>query len=791
MPLSSTSAPLPLAERAKWLSDLMVQFESLKGWIQNDAYPVLATGPLGKEEEVLQLPVKLGKIEVQLQEPRPVPVVIVGETGVGKSTLLNSLLDTEILPTGVIGSQTAAFVTISYRSEWRVACRYTPVHELDQLFRDAYAAGSDANEGGAGELADRAGKKLRALLIMEGDQALPDPELVEPKLARFRDLILAGEREFSGPACQEQLTLHAQGHLWPLTREIDVEGPFEMLKSGVVISDLPGAGDMNTARVNQSARAIEHAGQILIAAETKGLKQSLLEQLSLNRLPHRLLRDKEPVQVVLVGTKLDSSLPDPEIQPEEIRKLGLDPADEPSDQEIFRAVCGQWSEFIKRHFATWLRTSAEEILAGSSPQEREAQLNRILERTLVAPTSSRDWKRISRGKSGKYCDSPASTGVPFLRSVLEGLADEQSEATRRVFAQQIAELELAALSAVERSETLLEADIEGILQALSGSQEEMMEVQDRYAQQVEDLRVSILERFRGIRENIGLRIRDAALTMRDRSQQRVRHHLSDPTSLHWMSLKATVRSGGTWYTNSGRVVNLRDAIGGEITALVPQAWQTVADEKLAAQTERAERELLEGLRAFCDQIRDSFFAACDNEMSRRAVSDLLQASQKRAHSEIRDRAHRVQALRENTAKDMQSRIDNAVDESIASICEDCMEDSGRGWNMRSRARIEDGTREVAKKAETRSLKVAEQALAEIETAIVDFCAASEAQMREVATSLPGMLQNAYRLSRLAHPEEMRSRLRDVASMCPRVSQLGVSRGIREDQARPTEPVAVI
>src|SRR5579872_1650506 len=120
-----------------WSSRFEDYFAELRAWVNDSAYPALIQGPLKSDSTVTSIPIELAKLEQELRRTRPIPIALVGLTGVGKSTLLNALLEEEFLPVGVIGSQTAAFVTISYAPEWEVTCEYIDELELEQIFREA------------------------------------------------------------------------------------------------------------------------------------------------------------------------------------------------------------------------------------------------------------------------------------------------------------------------------------------------------------------------------------------------------------------------------------------------------------------------------------------------------------------------------------------------------------------------------------------------------------------------------------------------------------------------------
>ncbi len=274
-----------------------------------------------------------------------------------------------------------------------------------------------------------------------------------------------------------------------LRKASDVRGPFAMLQSGVVISDLPGAGDLNWARANQASQAVKEAGQILIAVDGRLFQKDLMEQLEVSgRLPHRLFRDGEHLQIIVLGTSLDKGLPDPEDDDDarQIADLGLGPT-HATKTDVFKATCDRWREAVRPEFASWLKSKANEFLPDLSDEDRIERVERIMANVEVIPTSAKDWRRFRRGKPMEYCRDSRDTGLPHLRAIINSLAEHQIRTTVGVLERRIDALREAVLGAIERSEAALGADIQSILDAVQQSHQSMNEVQERQAKIVEDL----------------------------------------------------------------------------------------------------------------------------------------------------------------------------------------------------------------------------------------------------------------------------------------------------------------
>jgi flagellar biosynthesis GTPase FlhF len=748
-----------------WSSEFRGYFDQLKLWVHEKAFPALIQGPLNADPTVIGIPSELARLDDELARSRPIPIALVGLTGVGKSTLLNALLEQEFLPVGVIGAQTAAFVTISYAPQWEVTCDYVEEQELAAIFVDAAAEIDEENETGSPEDRERAQRKLRALLQLKDDAPLPLREQLRAgPPSDLLDLVRTKQRRFAeAEAWKEQLDLHAKGKLWPITKSIDVRGPFRMLESGIVISDLPGAGDLNRARVSQAAAAIKDAGQILIATDNRLLQSSLMDQLeSAGRLPHRLFRSNQKVHVVLVGTSLDKGLPDPEDDAGQVKDLGLDPRTA-TTSDVFDAVCLGWAKAVLPQFTSWLRTKAVEFLPDVTEDERESRVEQILSNVTAVATSAKDWVRHKRNKKMVVCKNSERTGLPELRDSINALANHQIATTTASLRQKISELRKTVIESVERSEAAVGVDIEGILKAIERSQNRMKEVQERHTQIVDDLRLAVLQRFQQVRETLSDKIENASLKMRDLGRQQVQTHLTD---LHWASLRATVNHQGFWVTRNGRQVNLRDAMGGAMTRLVPQAWSRIADERIGKQMEEAKDRVGKTLAAFTAEIRTVVDSEIADDVSRRIASRLFETSLERAASKIERSATAVTDLLGQTSKDMQQLVDDAVDSSLSGVCNHCCNDSGHGWRIRSVLAIVEGTSEVAEEARKRCNDIADGVFDKLDKAVVGFCKSATSEMAKIGENIPVVLRDAVSKARLTTPQAQNQALGNARRAVP-------------------------
>jgi len=267
--------------------------------------------------------------------------------------------------------------------------------------------------------------------------------------------------------------------------------------------------------------------------------------------------------------------------------------------------------------------------------------------------------------------------------------------------------------------------------------------------------LSVLQRFQQVRETLSDKIENASLKMRDLGRQQVQDHLSD---LHWASLRATVNHQGFWNTRNGRQVNLRDAMGGAMTKLVPQAWSRIADERIGKQMEEAKNKVNETLAVFTSEIKKIVDSEISDDVSRRIVDRLFESSLDRAAHKTERSAIAVTDLLGQTSKGMQELVDEAVDLSLEGVCDRCSADSGHGWRIRSVSKIVEGTSQVSEQARIRCNDIADAVFEKLEKAVIGFCKTATVEMGKIGDNIPPVLEDAIGRARLTTPQAQKHSL---------------------------------
>ncbi|KZW02749.1 hypothetical protein EXIGLDRAFT_372054 [Exidia glandulosa HHB12029] len=231
---------------------------------------------------------KLEEIKQKVSGTRRVVVAVIGASGAGKSSLINALLGEDIVPTSGMRSCTATPIEISYHDKAGVIAasvefitKESWVKEIGQLLTSlAHADGVIARLGEDGKEAwDRVHAIYPLLttqfLLASSPEAIIDSNmdvrkklettvtLESPLSSKFLDELSNALRLKRTPSDEYPLDL------WPLVSRVVVHTCTPVLGNGVVLVDLPGVQDSNTARAAIYKRYIRDSNHVCVVANVK------------------------------------------------------------------------------------------------------------------------------------------------------------------------------------------------------------------------------------------------------------------------------------------------------------------------------------------------------------------------------------------------------------------------------------------------------------------------------------------------------------------------------------------
>ena len=249
--------------------------------------------------------------DASASEAADTSVVVLGDTGAGKSTCLNAVLGEEsILPTNGLRACTAAIVELRFNDRhdvtpYRGEVEFIPREQWEEekrLMREAVEAAEAKGEWKGGRPPPESPEyvnwlKLRAVSA-EMEKALGTTRSFLAKTgAQLKALI--------SPFVDSSDDLRGAAW-WPIVRKAVLQGPWECLSGGVVLVDAPGVRDDNSARDAVVKQYLADADSVLLVSNIRrAVNDKTVREALLPVLKERLATQGFYGQLALVATQAD------------------------------------------------------------------------------------------------------------------------------------------------------------------------------------------------------------------------------------------------------------------------------------------------------------------------------------------------------------------------------------------------------------------------------------------------------------------------------------------------------
>ena len=631
-----------------------------------------------------------------------VPIALVGSTGSGKSTLLNALLGVEVLPVSNMKPCTAVVTSVRYspspvfNSVVTFLSRQAWDEELRKL-RDTFRAGDqddDAEGADEWQAISRSTKdKICAVygLDKESVEKLPDFDTLQldPQIAGC----LAGEgsRIFLEATTAKELKQKLRGYLsseeryWPLIKTVEISGPFDALRHGALLIDLPGVNDPNQAREEVTRSFLRDAPFIWIAFNTKrGMTRDIHELLVKQDLLRQFLMHGKHDAVTFVGTHADDF--DPE---QAIDEFNLDA--EASNAEIIRE---RSRRVVKQVRADLEDISTELAHVANAKFDDLERLKNTLAQTKVFVVSTRAYmqlQKISQGKKDYGIANIDDSGVPAVVRHLSEVCRKQDmrahheDIERRLgfVVEEVRGFFLARISQIELQRGALRQKADELKTRLAGPRNTLATETDRVRE-----RASL--RFDNRRESFESSIKFAA--------DRARHGLEDRFdrwgSMHHMTLRACLVRDGEFQSSNGNHYDFNKDIALPLLESIPFTWDDFFGQHLRESLTEVREQLKARGEVFLERLKSEASQCGVFEAGRIAsLSTDIELSQRNIEFHVEEKTNGVIRTIQRVRSELADGISHTIRDSMLPAYAAGTDESGPGMKRRMLAIVTRHARE--------------------------------------------------------------------------------------------------
>jgi hypothetical protein len=443
--------------------------------------------------ELPQIDAAAEVLRLALAQQRALRVGFLGESQVGKSSIINALVGQRVLPSGGVGPLTAQETTIAHASAPAVRVKYHGRARLNafRLALERYVGslgelppgteappeGAEGEAGaygildfrrpeeGSGEDASGAQDERRkvgeyllsqARLMLGVAPEVPRSEVLdlvralvardEPKVpAAMRERVLElrrrveGTEEFSRASLgarefNQALRLRAAGWLSPLVAELHVTLDMQLLEAMELV-DLPGVGVVGDPAGRVAEEFVRtRADALVIVMRNNGLTEQVARLLESTGVITKLLFGAQsalpPIHVAVVVTYLDNVARERwTAKVVEARESG---EKIPARGAVFRELAAEMSAKVRHQIGEALLSSRDfEDLTAEQRAKREGVVRALCEAMTVVCVAAPDYINIIEGiEDVGFLKDKADTHVPLLSDELAGLSDRSQKARR-------------------------------------------------------------------------------------------------------------------------------------------------------------------------------------------------------------------------------------------------------------------------------------------------------------------------------------------------------------------------
>jgi hypothetical protein len=756
-------------------------------WYRELARPVLSEHAVDRFDAIEADAEKLYR--AQHRGLRELPICFLGDSGVGKSTLLNSLVagSQTLVPSGGIGPLTAQALTVRYGTTPRLEVTYHPLKHTTQLSFALESAHARAVKG--------TGRPDREALESELDEEsrrsieseLEEPEQARSKIAVMRkeaQLMVTGSqdgeaddeylidrlREAQGRAilfgteCLEQdrgriarigealsraksgkpalfesnsgaedpeflahLRDHASGFLAPLIQKLVVDWNSPLLSRGVSLVDLPGVGVAGDIYRETTREWIrDKAHAIVLVVNTRGISEAIVNVLRQTEFLNRLLHSADdPLNDPVVFVAITHI--------DDTAKSRYEQDKSKKRREHFADACAEAEQRTRAQLREqlevhWVQHASE----GSGNPELDAKkrlvIDNIMNRLEVFAVSAVQYRQCLNQdeEDPSFLPSPDASNVPRMVSALSDFAACQIQLER---------------NSVHRTVVDFADHVESVLRLIEErwtSTSVVGKTADALRRELEVFLEPLRDEYnnrkggyrRFLKEDVLQRIKNLVELAARTARIDIGRYLRRLGSAHWSTLRASVRRSGRFH--GATLIDLPHEFALRFEEHIVTAWQDDVLKSIREETQR----FAEGCVKILDRVAD--WGRKRGKDVRPEAVEVLQLQIQNDAKALRSVGRElVKELRDEAREELVRAIEKPVGRGCAQFV-DRHADIGTGVKNRTLELFEELADEVQNVVVKPARQILERLFKEAEANIARKLEAHPDPLREAADLLVGL-----------------------------------------------------
>lgn len=627
------------------------------------------------------------RIFEQTKERPEVAISFVGGTGAGKSTLLNALIGARVLPVSNIKACTAAICEVAFNDgPYHARIEFIPrdawTREVNLLLadlQDTQQHSTDDDNGFVPALMSRAVRDKLWTVYQPAEHAdlsrfdpfaLEEPTEIKNALdlgfTEHTSSDLKDFRKFVGQF------LDSKDRYWPIVKSVSIRGPFDALRDGAKIIDLPGINDPNEAREEVTKRHLKSCRFVWLVFNIKrALTRDTISLMQSEDFLRQIVMDGRADSLTFVGTAAD------DVDTE----TGIEEFDLSEDATVFEVVSAR-NISVRDVVCQQLDDLAHRL--GEMAREQRSSVDKLAERlksSKIFTVSAREYLRITglAKTTAAGFESVDQTELPALmehmRQICSGYGvtahckglERQlhilfAEIKREVQAQQAALKSRAEVSkrgreemraAVEAAQTFLERDLE--------------DSHERLIQALQADQALLAERVM-------------------RAVERARQELNQTTlrwgRMHWATLRAVCRRGGSHKGTTGDN-DLPADLSEPILNGIAFAWSEFFGERLSNTLRKWTDSLLRHAESYRGRLIRTLSTTSDvSEGIANSVDKVLETTDKVLQELFAQTSAKMEAKIQESQRTLYEKIPVQVKANMQEAFELASEECGPGMKQR-------------------------------------------------------------------------------------------------------------